>query len=160
MSFIDKMKNMFFGEEYEDDYEDEDDYSEGHREDIRPSISSNVTSIDQYSSKRGTSNIVNINTSVQMSVCMFNPKSLEEASEAVLQIQSKNIVVTNLEGLEYQMSQRISDFLCGASYALECNVQLISDEIMIIVPNNVEMSGELKDKLQATGIKIPNSSWR
>ncbi len=161
MGIMDKMKNIFFGDEYEDDYDDMEEFEEEEleREPIRPS-NNNVTSFNRYSSRRPSSNIVNINTSVQMGVCMFNPATLEDAAEVVLQIKDRNIVVVNLETVEYEISQRISDFLCGASYALEGNIQLISDKIMIIAPVNVEMSGELKDKLQASGIKIPNSMWR
>ena len=163
MDIMDKMKNIFFGDEYEDEYEDEDRYEDEEvdreREGGRGS-GNNVTSFDRYSTRRTTSNIVNINTSVQMGVCMFNPETLEDAAEVVSQIKDSNIVVVNLDAVEYEISQRISDFLCGASYALECNIQLISDKIMIIAPINVEMSGELKDKLQASGIKLPNSMWR
>lgn len=161
MSIMDKMKNMFFGDEYEEDYEDEyDDIEEFEEEPIRPPATNNITAINRYSARRPSSNIVNINTNVQMGVCMFNPESLEDAADVVLQIKDRNIVVVNLESVEYEISQRISDFLCGASYALEGNIQLISDKIMIIAPVNVEMSGELKDKLQESGIKIPNSMWR
>ncbi len=161
MSIIDKVKNMFLGDEYDDEYDDMEEFvdEEMEREPLRQT-NSNVTSFNRYSSKRPSSNIVNINTSVQMGVCMFNPASLEDAAEVVLQIKDRNIVVVNLENVEYEISQRISDFLCGASYALEGNIQLISDKIMIIAPVNVEMSGELKDKLQASGIKIPNSMWK
>ena len=161
MGIMDKMKNMFFGDEYEEDYDDVEEFEDEEldRDSVRQ-VNSNVTSINRYSTKRPISNIVNINTSVQMGVCMFNPASLEDAAEVVSQIKDRNIVVVNLETVEYEISQRISDFLCGASYALEGNIQLISDKIMIIAPVNVEMSGELKDKLQASGIKIPNSMWR
>ncbi len=161
MSIMDKMKNIFFGDDYDDDYEEEyEDIEEYDEEPIRPPATSNITSINRYSSRRPSSNIVNINTNVQMGVCMFNPENLEDAADVVLQIKDRNIVVVNLEDVEYEISQRISDFLCGASYALEGNIQLISDKIMIIAPVNVEMSGELKDKLQESGIKIPNSMWR
>lgn len=160
-SLFDKLKNVFLGDEYEDEYDDMEEYEdEIERETSRSSSNSNVTSFNRYSTKRPSSNIVNINTSVQMGVCMYNPKTLEEAAEVVMQIKDRNIVVVNLESVEYEISQRISDFLCGASYSLEGNIQLISDKIMIIAPVNVEMSGELKDKLQASGIKIPNSMWR
>lgn len=159
--FFEKIKNTFLGEDYDDeDYDDMVDYEEQPEE---PSRYNNVTSFNKYSSSNRRTqnhNIMNISTSVQMGVYMFNPKTLEDASEACIEIKDKNIVVVNLENVEYEISQRISDFLCGAGYALECNIQLISDKIMIITPINVELSGELKNKLQENGIKIPNSIWR
>lgn len=160
MGIMDKMKNMFFGDEYEDDYDEMDEYEDDVDLSSRQQTN-NVASFSRYSNtKRQMTAIENINTSVQMGVCMFTPNSLEDAAEVVLQIKDRNIVVVNLENVEYEVSQRISDFLCGASYALEGNIQLISDKIMIIAPVNVEMTGELRDKLQASGIKIPNSMWR
>lgn len=157
---VDKMKRLFFGEEYEDedDYEEMDEYQVEKEKDSR--ASNNVAPFNKYSTRRASnSNIVNINTNVQIGVCMFNPSNLEDAGDIVLQIKDRNIVVVNLELVEYEMAQRISDFLCGASYGLDGNIQPISDKIIIVAPGNVEMSGELKDKLQASGIKIPNSIW-
>lgn len=159
-NFMDKIKNIFLGEDYDEDYDDMVEYEDEEERSVTRNSDSNVTSFSRYSSRRPTSNIVNINTNVQMGVCMYNPRSLEEAADACMEIKDKNIVVVNLENVEFEISQRISDFLCGASYALEGNIQLISDKIMIIAPVNVEMSGELKDKLQASGIKIPNTIWK
>lgn len=160
MSMIDKFKNLFIGED--DEYEDEDDYYyEEPEEPIEPDYrrnSSNIENINKYSSRRqqSSNNVVNINTNVQIGVCMFTPVNLDETVEIVIQIKDRNIVVVNLESLEYDVSQRITDFLCGASYALDANVQLISEKIMIIAPINVEMTGELKDQLRANGVKFSN----
>lgn len=154
MSIFNKIKNMFTGDE-DYDYDDEDmiEYEE-----TEPK-QSNVMPFSTYTSNTYARR-ANISTSVQMGVYMFNPSSLEDAAEACSEIKDKNIVVINLENVEHDISQRISDFLCGASYSLEANIQLISDKIMIITPVNVEMSGELKDKLQQSGIKIPGTIWR
>lgn len=166
MSLIDKMKNLFIGEdeehEDEEDYYYEDDSEDMQEQDNNYSSSrrnsSNVESISKYSTRRQASNnVVNINTNVQMGVCMFTPSNLEDAADVVLQIKERNIVVVNLEALDDDLSQRISDFLCGASYSLDGNIQLISDRIMIIAPMNVEMSGELKDQLKASGIRFSNT---
>ncbi len=168
--FKDKFKNIFGGEgDYDDDdYDDYDDYDDDYDDDYnQPPVRRHTRgNIEQINSSRhierhpsSAEKIVSINTSVSVGVCMFNPSTLEDAADIVLQIKERNIVVINLEAVDYSTSQRISDFLCGSSYALESNIQLISNKIMIIAPNNVEMSGDLKDKIQASGIQIPKSVW-
>ncbi|MFI3230234.1 MAG: cell division protein SepF [bacterium] len=184
--FKDKIKNLFGGEgNYDDDdhnenndnynnnnnnydnYEDDDyndQYDDYYREPARPHSRNNIEHINsKHNIERrvatSADKIVSINTSVSVGVCMYNPSSIEDAAEIVEQIKDKNIVVINLETVDYSTSQRISDFLCGSSYALESTIQLISNKIMIIAPNNVEMTGDLKDKIQASGIQIPTSVW-
>lgn len=153
-SFFDKMKNMIIGDEEE--YEDEmEDYE--YEEEREPEVNrNNITPFNRYSNRKMNPNILNISTNVQIGVCVYNPSTLDEASEVVSKIKDRNIVVINLETVDVDTSQRISDFLCGAAYALEGNIQLISNRIMIITPINVDISGELKDKLQASGIKFSN----
>lgn len=156
---IDKMKTFFTGEDYEDDYDEIDEYEEDMEREPARKSTSNVTSFNRYSTdRRISSGVVNINT--QMGVCMLNPKTLEEAAEACIELKKRNVVVINLEGIDLGISQKISDFLSGVVYALDGSIQLISGRIIIIAPVNVEMSGELKDQLQASGIKIPNSIWK
>lgn len=161
--FFSKIKDMFgMGideSEYDVDYNNMIEYEE----EIPQPKNNNVTPFNSYSRsnyQRREPDSINVSASINMEVCMFNPQSLEDAADACSEIKDNKIVLVNLENVEHDTSQRISDFLCGASYALEGNIQLISDKIMIITPINVEMSGELKDKLQQSGIKIPGSIWR
>ncbi|MDE6182174.1 MAG: cell division protein SepF [Eubacteriales bacterium] len=154
-----KVKTFFTGEDFDDDYDDIDEYEDDIETEHTRQTANNVTSFNRYSSdRRVNSGLVNINT--QMGVCMLNPKTLEEAAEACIELKKRNVVVVNLEGIDLNISQKISDFLSGVVYALDGSIQLISGRIIIVAPVNVEMSGELKDQLQASGIKIPNSIWR
>lgn len=154
MSIFKKVKMFFTGEDY-DDYDD--DYVEEYDDKKEESSMGSVTSM--YSQdKRNSSATVNV--SAQMGICMINPKSLEEAAEACAELKRRNVVVINLEEIDLSISQKISDFLSGVVYALDGSIQLISNKIIIIAPVNVEMSGELKDQLKASGIKISSTSWR
>lgn len=156
-NMFNKMKTFFTGEEDDYDYDEMEDYED---DEEAEKSSANVKSFNRYTNneKRINSGFLNINT--QMGVCMINPRTLEEASEACMELKKRNVVVVNLEGVDLATSQQISDFLSGVVYALDGTMQLISNKIIIIAPVNVEMSGELKDQLQANGIKITNSFWR
>jgi cell division inhibitor SepF len=50
----------------------------------------------------------------------------------------------NLESLNKENAQRVIDFLSGAVYALDGNIQKISSGIFIVVPLNVDIMGDLK----------------
>ncbi len=159
-NLLNKLRGAMLGESYDDeeyeyDYEDEE----------RAEEESNVRSIDSarsYSRRNNNgSKVVNIHTNVQMEVVVTAPGNLEEAGEVCDYLKAKKTVIVNLENIEHEAAQRISDFLCGACYALDGSIQLISDDIFIIGPVNVDITGQFKEELKANGIKLPYTSmWR
>lgn len=167
-NFFNKLKDYIVGDSYYDDdeydveyddYEDEAEEEEIIARSYRPSSrSSNIQPL-----KRNHSNynkIVNINTSVNMQVVVSSPESLEDASEICMDLKDKKTIIVNLENVEFDTAQRISDFLCGACYALDGSIQLISDEIFIVGPVNVNITGQFKEDLKANGIRLPYTGNR
>ena len=51
------------------------------------------------------------------------------------------------EGVELAPAQRIIDFIGGACYALEGTLQAISANIFIAAPNNIEVTGDLREEI-------------
>ena len=76
-------------------------------------------------------------------VSMRFPKELGDAAEVVDDLKSMNSVVLNLQGLDSSIAQSIYDFLCGASYALSCRMEKVSDYVYVITPESVTLSGDL-----------------
>ncbi|MBR4973251.1 MAG: cell division protein SepF, partial [Clostridia bacterium] len=58
-------------------------------------------------------------------------------------LNDKKTVVLNLEAADRDLSRRIVDFLSGATYANHGNMRKISKGTFLIVPNGVDMMGEL-----------------
>lgn len=165
--FLGKIKGIFAVGDYEDEeLEDEVDVDEIPPAPARqnPVRANNVTNFDQYSARRPVSQAHAgsrfMNNSAQVEVVIASPTNLEEAGVICTDLRAKKATVVNLENVEYESAQRISDFLSGAAYALEGKIQLISDRIFIIGPVNVDITGEFKDELSASGIKLPKSIWR
>lgn len=179
--WFDKLKNAVMGEpdDYEDEYDEEyDDYDDYESEEsggkVRDFISFKNFSRNKrpaqegpsYSSFRGQAaatrgyggNVVRINTNVNMQVVVAQPTSLEDASAACEDLKDRKIVLVNLEGLGRDEAQRITDFFSGACYALEGSIQPVSNRIFIIGPEYVNITGQFKEELAASGIKLPNSS--
>ena len=85
-----------------------------------------------------------------LEVTMFKPSSVEESRLVVDSLKEGKTVVLNLEEVRTAVAQRIVDFICGATYHMEGNLQSISDSIFIVTPANVELSGEFVDLLGST----------
>lgn len=163
-NIFDNLKEKLFPGNYGDEYYDEQGEEEDYEE-YEEAPSPRPVSSRRYASSRygANSKVYKVNTNVQMEVLVSTPTSVEEAGEACDALRDRKTVVVNLEKVNFETAQRISDFLSGASYVLDGSVQLISDEILIIGPMNVDITGNFADELQANGINIPKTSstkWR
>ncbi len=84
-------------------------------------------------------------TSSGMEICSVNPTSVEEAREITETLLLNKSVVLNVEGLDVETAQRIIDFASGSCFAIDGNLQKISNYIFIITPPSVELSGDFAD---------------
>ena len=167
-----KGKDLMLGPSYEDEYDEEyeDEYGDEYEEEPAPIRKSNDYKRlndykDSYSSgmykRANNSKVVNISTNVRMEVVLTTPETLEEADMVCNYLKEKKTIIVNLEKIEHETAQRITDFLCGACCALDGSIQLISDEIFIIGPVNVDITGQFKEELKANGIKLPHTTmWK
>ena len=160
-SLVENFKKLFGGEEYDEyeDYEDEEMEYESETPPVRETQLRDVTdySNNSTSRRRGLTNqqVVNIHANVQMQVVVVKPQEYEDAQEICDQIKSRRPVVVNLEDVEYPIAQRIMDFLSGTCYSLEGSLQRVSNNIFIIAPENVDISGDFKEELKTKGVILP-----
>lgn len=96
--------------------------------------------------------VVNINTTTQIKVVVIQPETFEEAKDIADTLKTKNPVVINLEDVEKDVARRIIDFLSGAVYALDGNIQKVSNGIFLVAPYNVGIMGDFKDELRSKGV--------
>lgn len=156
-NLFNKLRDVMLGDGA---YEDETWEGEEERIEEEPKVR-NIESARPYSKRNGSNKVVSMHANVQMEVVVTAPENLEEAGEICDYFKEKKTVIVNLESIEHETAQRISDFLCGACYALDGSIQLISDDIFIIGPVNVDITGQFKEELKANGIKLPHASmWR
>ncbi len=80
-----------------------------------------------------------------MEVCIIKPTSIDDAREITETLLSNRTVILNVEGLDIDIAQRIIDFSAGSCYAINGNLQKISSYIIIISPENVDISGDVLD---------------
>ena len=82
-----------------------------------------------------------------MEVCVIRPRSMEDAREITETLLDECTVVLNMEGLDLDIAQRIVDFTSGSCYAIHGNLQRISNNIFIITPQSVDISGDFQEIL-------------
>ncbi len=162
MGLFDKVRGAFAPSGYDDDYDDDfegyDEPAKTSREamDYAPSSVRSTSAAPSYqTTKRSSSQVVSIHTNVQMQVCIVKPEKYEDAQEICDQIKSRRPVVVNLEKIEYPTAQRIMDFLTGTCYSLDGTIQRVANNIFIIAPENVDVSGDFKEELKTKGVILP-----
>ena len=84
----------------------------------------------------------------QMRVVVIQPRSFDEAQSIADHLKERKPVIMNLEAVETAVSRKIVDFLSGATYALDGNIQKITNGIFLVAPNNV---GILDEELTGKG---------
>lgn len=94
-----------------------------------------------------------------MEVCVIKPKSMEDAREITETLLEECTVVLNMEGLDFEIAQRIIDFASGSCYAIHGNLQKISNFIFIITPPSVDISGDFQEILNGA-FDVPSFGTR
>lgn len=80
-----------------------------------------------------------------MEICVIKPKSVDDAREITDTLLSNRPVLLNVEGLDISIAQRIIDFAAGSCYAINGNLQKITNFIIVISPSTVDISGDFLD---------------
>lgn len=146
MSIVNKMLNLI-GFDTQDEYEDEL---------VENSEFSNSQGFDDDETEvfeGGKRNkVVKIHTTAQLKLVVMQPETFEDARDIANHLKSKKPVVMNLESVDREVARRIVDFLSGAVYALDGNIQKVSNGIFLIAPYNVGIMGDFKDELRNKGI--------
>lgn len=102
--------------------------------------------------KKPQNKVVNINAASQFKVVIMQPDKFEDAQDICDHLKNKKPIVINLENVEKEEAQRVIDFLSGAVYALDGNIQKVANGIFLIAPYNVDIMGDFKDELKNRGV--------
>ena len=142
--YEEQPKKSFFKKNKKDDYDDEDDFY-----DNKKASSDNKVTPMRPPVRKG----------VAMEVCVIKPTVVDDAREITETLLSGRTVILNLEGLDLEIAQRIIDFTSGATFAINGNLQKISNYIFLVTPTNVDISGDLQDLLNSS-FDVPSIKTR
>ncbi len=155
MSITDKFLNLMKlneDDDYDEEY-DEDEYEAPKKS--RFSKKSYDDDIDDYAEKevsKPTSRqkqvkpkVIPMRSKNGMEVCVIKPATIEDGREITNTLVSGRAVILNLEGIHVELAQRIIDFTSGSCFAIDGNMQKVSNYIFIATPPSVEISGDFQE---------------
>ncbi|SNR91161.1 cell division inhibitor SepF [Anaerovirgula multivorans] len=137
---MDKVK-YFIGLDVFEEEEMEEDEALNSQEEMTPVFSN---------SKKNK--VLNIHTTTQMKVVLYEPSNFDEVPGIVDSLKNRKPVIINLENIDAELAKKFFDFLNGAIYALDGNIQKVSTGIFILAPNNVDITGNIKEELKNKGV--------
>jgi FtsZ-interacting cell division protein YlmF len=149
VSIVQKFKSFWFGpgdnydqEDFEDLFETSDDIyaTNGHlaldKAPVEPARSS------KFGSSIGSKVVDHPSAAASSEVMVIEPRTFEESLEIVEHLRSRKSVLLNLHLLDNEQSQRIVDFLSGATHAIDGHQQRIGDGVFLFAPATVVISAE------------------
>ncbi len=84
----------------------------------------------------------------QIKVTLVEPTTFDDTQQIADSLKNKRTVIINLENVDFALARRIIDFVGGTAYALGGTLQKIGSGIIIAVPSNVDISGDINDLTQ------------
>lgn len=141
-------------DEYDDEEDDLPDPDDDDMEDTYVAPAKKETRSGSRYSYSQNNKVVGMNSAPQKKsqaanaeVCMIMPKSYDDANTIADVLLSHKAVVLNLEGIDMAAAQRIIDFASGSCYTVGGNLQKISKKIFIVVPSDMNLSGDFDQLL-------------
>lgn len=128
-------------------YADDDD------DDYEPSSYRKPRAAKSRSASGSGSKVVSMNRSSELIV--IRPQDFNEAQTVTDFLKDGKPIVINMEGIEINTAQRIIDFIGGACYALDGTLGPVSNNIFIAAPQDVEVTGDLRDGLSSESMVSP-----
>ena len=158
-----KRKLMeFFGDDIED--EDEDELSEEPSENEKKEVATEQPQQNQQSKvqhkttanrvetekqpeeKKGIGSLFGVGKKEEITkmptskvnVSIIRPKVFEDSRLIADAIKENKIVTFSLEFLEYEVGQRVIDFVSGAAYAMSAHLSKVTDKVLTSIPMEID----------------------
>jgi len=152
-----KIKNWVSGDPFEEEmYAAEDDFQ--YRSARTPVEAEDP--MDEARKARKPVRVVDHPNNQKAQVVVIEPRAFEEALDIIEHLRTRKSVILNLHLLDTAQSQRVVDFLSGATHAIDGNQQRIGDGVFIFTPNNVSIRSEGNTAPSAGGLAIEDAYWK
>jgi len=133
---VNKIKNLVGIYEENDIY---DDLNEADEEYDIPEMSEDETIGLR---KKSNLKVLTHPTANCYEVMVIEPRSFDESLDIVNNLREKKSIILNLHLLDAEQSQRLVDFLSGATHAIDGHQQKVGEGVFIFTPCNVAISSE------------------
>lgn len=132
----------------------EDDYYEDEQIEETPAPRHEMTSRTTRKGGSATQgNVVSLNQpGSDRKVIIRSPQNILEIKELVDHLRARSTVIMNVEKTEPALAQRMVDFLSGAVYCIDGDMEKLSSSVIIAVPNGVDITADLRDDIRSKGV--------
>lgn len=155
------LKVIGFGgndeQEYTDDYEsgyaEDGDYTEEIENDEQDMYSqqagarrarASVREVEDSQNK--STKVISVNNGMSSSkMVITQPTCYNDVEEVGTYLKNKKSVIINLENVNKEDARRVLDFLSGATFMIEGNIQKVSSLIYLMTPRTVEIQNDLEN---------------
>lgn len=151
MSLVQKIRSFWFGpadnydqEDFEDLFETSDEIYQTSGQLALDKASPMIEPTRTAKILPTTNNKVvdHPNSQPNSEVMVIEPRTFNEAMDIVEFLRGRKSVLLNLHLLDNETSQRIVDFLSGATHAIDGHQQRIGDGVFLFAPSTVVISAE------------------
>ena len=94
------------------------------------------------------SKLVNIGGATQLNMVIVQPTEYSDGRDITNHLKARKPVIVNLEMLDKVMAKKVVDFLSGAVFALDGSMQKVSNGIIVAVPSNMNITGNIGEELK------------
>ncbi len=162
MSLLARVKNYMYGIDVYDEYEYENSSYYGDEEEVQEDLETIKTKKATRTTKKqnetqGDSKspkIVDLHHNQKSYVVIATPKNINDSVLIIDSVKDTKLCIVNLEGVEQENAQKIADFLSGAIYALNGEIQRVSNDIFVCAAANVDISGAIEATLKSSNSGI------
>jgi cell division inhibitor SepF len=119
------------------------------REEVITDQENMLDDMPEVKQRKSKGQLVPFNTSKdQIKVVLIEPVVFDDCQQISDSLKNKRTVIINLENMDISTARRIIDFVGGTAYALGGTLQKIGAGIIIAVPSNVDISGDINSMSQ------------
>lgn len=143
MGLKNKFSN-FFGLGDEDDafYMEEAEYAASEKSPVKDSNMDSHSAANTRKNTKNLNNVVSMKQAPQQGkITIVEPRVYSEVKEITDLLLASQSVVLNFHRMEKEQAKKIVDFLMGAIYAIDGDMQRVGNEIFICTPKHVEIDG-------------------
>ena len=90
---------------------------------------------------------------------LIEPRAFSEAAEIVTYLKKRVTVVVNLKRVTGEQAKRIIDYLSGAVFAIEGNIEKVGGGIFLCAPRNVNVEGRITEDSEGKSVEKAESEW-
>jgi cell division inhibitor SepF len=134
-----------------DDQSDETIESESVKTNEFVQRKSTVNEDDSVESSSPVNKVYDISRS-RMRVVIHSPSNFEESEKIVKNLLENKPVILNLSKLEEGVTNKVFNFCSGALCALQGHMIKIDNGIFLLAPSNIDVTGDIKEELEAKGM--------